>query len=74
VDAAAPDALVRGELVRLCLALLELEGRVVPDGGCDADRLAEVLASGREKAPAPEEIRKRGPLSSPAMRRDQLTR
>jgi hypothetical protein len=47
VDAAAPDALVRRELVRLCLALLALEGRPVPDGECDADRLAEVLASGK---------------------------
>lgn len=47
MDPHAPDALVRAELVRLCLALLALEGRPVPDGECDADRLAEVLASGK---------------------------
>ena len=41
-----PDARVRGELVRLCLALLALEGRPVPDGECDADRLAGALAGG----------------------------
>lgn len=43
----APDALVRGELVRLCLQLLELEGRQVPEGECDADRLAAVVADPR---------------------------
>jgi hypothetical protein len=44
---AAPDARVRDELARLCLALLALEGRPVPDGECDTDRLAAAVASGR---------------------------
>jgi hypothetical protein len=47
VDAPAPDALVRAELLQLCLQLLVLEGRPVPEGECDADRLAAAVASGR---------------------------
>lgn len=47
MDAVAPDALVRAELVRLCLQLLALEGRPVPEDGCDVDRLAAMVASGR---------------------------
>ncbi len=44
MDSVAPDALVRGTLVRLCLKLLALEGRPVPDGECDAERLAAAVA------------------------------
>jgi len=41
------DALLREELARLCLLLLALSGRPVPEGGSETDRLAAVVASGR---------------------------
>jgi hypothetical protein len=41
------EQLLREELARLCLLLLELHGRPVPDGGSETDRLAAVVASGR---------------------------
>jgi hypothetical protein len=42
-----PDAMLREELARLCLLLLELSGRPVPEGGSETDRLAAVVASSR---------------------------
>ena len=39
-----PDARIREELARLCLELLVLSGRPVPDGGSATDRLAGALA------------------------------
>ena len=48
MDARLPaDALLREELARLCLQLLELHGRPVPDGGSETDRLAAAVASSR---------------------------